>query len=104
MVQASLSQRVQVLHSPIYAGAYAFGPTGNRTRVVDGQARKASSHHRAIEGWNVLIKDSHEGYIDWRAYDENSRMLEETAHMQKRTARKSGRCCQAWPAARVVAG
>lgn len=86
---------MQVLHNPIYAGAYAFGRTGNRTRVVDGHARKTSGHHRAIEEWSVLIKDNHEGYIDWRAYEENRRMLEENAHMQKRAARKSGRGGQA---------
>lgn len=86
---------MQVLHNPIYAGAYAFGRTGNRTRVVDGQARKTSGHHKTIEEWSVLIKDSHEGYIDWRAYEENRRMLEENAHMQKRAARKSGRGGQA---------
>ncbi|AWX94521.1 serine recombinase [Paracoccus mutanolyticus] len=86
---------MQVLHNPIYAGAYAFGRTGNRTGVVDGQARKTSGHHRAIADWSVLIKDNHEGYLDWRAYEENRRMLEENAHMQKRAARKSGRGGQA---------
>jgi DNA invertase Pin-like site-specific DNA recombinase len=86
---------MQVLHNPVYAGAYAFGRTGNRTRVVDGQARKTSGHHRTIEDWSVLIKDNHEGYIDWCAYEENRRLLEENAHMQKRTARKSGRGGQA---------
>jgi len=55
---------MQVLHNPVYAGAYAFGRTGNRTRVMDGQARKTSGHHRTIEDWSVLIKDNHEGYID----------------------------------------
>jgi DNA invertase Pin-like site-specific DNA recombinase len=82
---------MQVLHNPIYAGAYAFGRTANRTRMVDGQARKTSGHHRAIEDWSVLIKDNHEGYIDWSAFEENRRMLGENAHMQRRAARKSGR-------------
>jgi hypothetical protein len=86
---------MQVLHNPIYAGAYAFGRTGNRTRVVEGQARKTSGHHKVIGDWSVLIKDNHEGYIDWQAYEENRRMLAENAHMQKRTARKSGRGGQA---------
>lgn len=86
---------MQVLHNPIYAGAYAFGRTGNRTRVVEGHARKTSGHHRTIEDWSVLIKDNHEGYIDWGAFEENRRMLEENAHMQKRAARKSGRGGQA---------
>lgn len=82
---------MQVLHNPIYAGAYAFGRTANRTRVEGGQARKTSGDHRAMEDWNVLIKDNHEGYIDWSAYEENLRMLGENAHMKRRAARKSGR-------------
>ena len=82
---------MQVLHSPIYAGAYAFGRTANRTRMVDGRARKTSGHHRAMQDWSVLIKDNHEGYIDWGAFEENLRMLGENAHMQRRAARKSGR-------------
>ncbi len=82
---------MQVLHNPIYAGAYAFGRTANRTRMVGGRARKTSGHHRAMNDWNVLIKGNHEGYIDWSAYEENLRMLGENAHMQRRAARKSGR-------------
>ena len=86
---------MQVLHNPVYAGAYAFGRTGNRMAVVEGEARKTSGHHRAIEEWGVLIKSNHEGYIDWQAYEENRVLLGENAHMQKRTARKSGRGGQA---------
>ena len=97
---------MQVLHSPIYAGAYAFGRTGNRTRMVEGHALKTSGHHKvmadwvmadwvmadwAMADWNILIKDNHDGYIDWAAYEENRRMLGENAHMQRRAARKSGR-------------
>ena len=29
---------MQILHSPLYAGAYAFGRRAQRTRIVDGQA------------------------------------------------------------------
>lgn len=82
---------VQILHNPIYAGAYAFGRTEARTRVVDGRAMKTSGHHRAMADWNVLIRDNHEGYIDWARFEENQRMLAENAHMKRRMARKSGR-------------
>src|SRR5439155_4535735 len=41
--------------------------------------------------WNVLIRDHHEGYIDWARFEENQRMLLENAHMKRRAARKSGR-------------
>ena len=33
---------MQILHNPLYAGAYAFGRRAQRTRIVDGRARKVS--------------------------------------------------------------
>jgi DNA invertase Pin-like site-specific DNA recombinase len=82
---------VQILHSPLYAGAYAFGRTEARTRMVDGRAVKTAGHHRAMADWNVLIRDNHEGYIDWARFEENQRMLAENAHMKRRATRKAGR-------------
>lgn len=82
---------LQVLQNPIYAGAYAFGRTANRTRVVDGRARKTSGHRRPLPSWNVLLKGNHAGYIGWEEFEENQRMIVENAHMQKRAARKSAR-------------
>ena len=82
---------VQVLHNPIYAGAYAFGRRTKRTRIVDGRAVKTEGHHKAMADWNVLIRDHHEGYIPWERFAENQRMLLENAHMKQRAARKSGR-------------
>jgi excisionase family DNA binding protein len=82
---------VQILHNPIYAGAYAFGRTEGRTRVVDGRAVKTSGHHRAMADWPVLIRDHHEGYIDWARFEENQRLFAENAHMKRRATRKAGR-------------
>ena len=82
---------VQVLHNPLYAGAYAFGRRGERTRIVDGRAVKTTGHDKPMAEWNVLIRDHHEGYIDWARFEENQRMLLENAHMKRRAARKSGR-------------
>jgi hypothetical protein len=42
---------LQILHNPIYAGAYAFARRGNRIRVVEGRARKTSGHDRPISEW-----------------------------------------------------
>ena len=82
---------VQVLHNPIYAGAYAFGRRTKRTRIVDGRAVKTEGHQKAMADWNVLIRDHHEGYIPWERCAESQRMLLENAHMKQRAARKSGR-------------
>jgi len=81
----------QLLKSPVYAGAYAFGRTRGRTRIVDGRARKTGGHKVPITDWAVLLRDHHEGYITWEHFEENQRLLLENAHMKKRTARKSGR-------------
>jgi DNA invertase Pin-like site-specific DNA recombinase len=82
---------VQVLHNPIYAGAYAFARRGNRIRVVEGRAHKTSGHDRPMSDWGALLRDNHEGYITWAEFEENQRMFQENAHMQKRTSRKAGR-------------
>lgn len=82
---------MQVLKSPIYAGAYAFGRRSQRTEVVDGRARKRNGHRRAMKDWGALLKDNHPGYITWEAFEENQRMIQENAHMQKRASRKSAR-------------
>jgi hypothetical protein len=41
----------------MYAGAYAFGKTESRTKVIDGRARKSDGHFKSPEAWMVLIRD-----------------------------------------------
>ncbi len=80
-----------LLTNPTYAGAYVYGRTGDRTRVVEGKARKTSGHEKAQDQWMVLIRDHHLGYLSWAAYERNQATLAENAHMKKRMARKAGR-------------
>jgi DNA invertase Pin-like site-specific DNA recombinase len=82
---------IEMLHHPIYAGAYVFGRTGQRVQVVEGRARKTNGHEKPMQAWNVLIRDHHPGYISWIEFEENQRMIAENAHMKKRMARKSAR-------------
>ena len=88
---ASYHRILTVLRHPIYAGAYVFGRTTQRTHIEDGHARKSIGHQKPQKSWNVLLRDNHTGYIDWSEYEENQRMLAENAHMQKCASRKSGR-------------
>jgi DNA invertase Pin-like site-specific DNA recombinase len=83
------------LQHPIYAGAYVFGRKSQRTEIVDGRARKASAHRKPMQSWNVLLRDHHQGYIEWGEFEENQKMIAENAHMQKRASRKSARGGQA---------
>jgi DNA invertase Pin-like site-specific DNA recombinase len=82
---------LQILQNPIYAGAYAFGRSSQRTAVKDGRARKTSGHRRPMPSWLVLRRDNHAGYISWEEFGENQKMIAENAHMQRRPARKSAR-------------
>jgi DNA invertase Pin-like site-specific DNA recombinase len=82
---------VQILHNPLYAGAYAFGRTGQRTRIADGRARTTNGYRKPQAEWAVLLKDHHPGYITWQEYEANQHLLLENAYMKKNCARKSGR-------------
>jgi DNA invertase Pin-like site-specific DNA recombinase len=88
---AAYHNLIQMLQHPVYAGAYVFGRKSDRTRIVDGRARKTSGHRKPMPAWNVLLRDHHPGYISWEEFQENQTMIAENAHMQKRMARKSAR-------------
>jgi DNA invertase Pin-like site-specific DNA recombinase len=82
---------MQILHSPLYAGAYAFGRRAQRTRIIDGRARKTNGIRKPREEWNVLLRDNHPAYISWQDYEDNQKLLLENADMKKNCARKSAR-------------
>lgn len=77
---------LNVLRNPIYAGAYAFGRTETRTRVVDGAPHKTRGHHRRREEWCVLLRDHHDGYIPWDTYEHNQQRLADNAQMKGQMA------------------
>jgi hypothetical protein len=63
------------LHSPWYAGAYAFGRSRHR-KQLDGKARRTKL---PTNEWLALLPDAHPGYISWQQYTENQRRLAESA-------------------------
>ena len=58
---------MSVLKNPFYAGAYAYGKTEQKTEIVDGRVRKSYGARKPMQEWEVLLKDHHEGYIDWKS-------------------------------------
>jgi DNA invertase Pin-like site-specific DNA recombinase len=82
---------LEVLRHPVYAGAYVFGRTTQRTMIVDGRAQKTTGHQKPMPEWSVLIRDHHPCYISWEEFQQNQRMIGENAHMKKRADRKSAR-------------
>jgi len=45
------SALLSLLSNPIYGGAYAFGRTRTKTRVVEGRARKSVGHKKPRAEW-----------------------------------------------------
>ena len=43
-----------MLRNPMYAGAYAFGKTEARTKVIDGRARKSEGHFKPFDDMDGL--------------------------------------------------
>lgn len=80
-----------ILQNPMYAGAYAFGRTEARTKVVAGRPRQTTGHQKPREQWTVLIRDHHSGYISWEQFELNQKALAENAHMKSRMGRQRGR-------------
>jgi excisionase family DNA binding protein len=80
-----------ILTSPIYAGAYAFGKTETRTRIVNGRARKTVGHPKPRREWTVLIQDHHLGYVSWEEYERNQAMMADNSFMQSGAEPKAGR-------------
>jgi len=85
LVWAPLTQvrASQALHSPRYAGAYAFG----RSRITMGPQGRSIARELPVEQWHALIPDAHAAYITWDEYKRNLRQLE--GNTQGRT-RKPG--------------
>ncbi len=78
---------LSILQNPVYAGAYAFGRTGTRTRLIDGAAHKTRGHRRQRDAWLVLLPGHHDGYIAWETYERNQQLLADNAQMKGRMAK-----------------
>jgi excisionase family DNA binding protein len=81
---------ISLLKNPFYAGVYAYGKSEKRTEIVDGRARKTYGHGKPFEQWEVILKDHHEGYIDWAEFERNQKQLAANAY-GKAGGTKSGR-------------
>jgi excisionase family DNA binding protein len=71
---------ISVLRNPFYAGAYAYGKSGKQTTIVDGRAHKSYKHPKPLEEWEVLLKEHHEGYVDWAEFERNQKLLAANAY------------------------
>ena len=80
-----------VLTNPMYAGAYAFGKTESRTRIVGGHARKTVGHRKPRSAWTVLLRDHHPQYLSWEQYERNQAIIAANTNMKSRMERRAAR-------------
>ncbi|MCA7955779.1 recombinase family protein [Burkholderia seminalis] len=66
---------ISVLKNPFYAGVYAYGKSGKQMTIVEGRARKSYKHRKPFEDWDVMLREHHEGYIDWAEFERNHEKL-----------------------------
>jgi DNA invertase Pin-like site-specific DNA recombinase len=79
---------LNMLHNPLYAGAYVYGRTERQLEPRPGKIRPVEKRVRKTnpQDWDVLILDAHPGYISWDQYLRNQQRLEDN-----RTDRRSAR-------------
>lgn len=74
-VEASYTAVHHVLSNPVYAGAYTYGKTRMEVTLDASGQRKKRMRHLPQSEWQVLIKEHHEGFIDWQTYEANQTRL-----------------------------
>lgn len=68
-----VSRALQILHNPRYAGAFAYG----RSRIAFNAQLRPVQRQVKQQDWPVLIRDAHEGYIDWPEFERNQHRLQQ---------------------------
>jgi DNA invertase Pin-like site-specific DNA recombinase len=69
------SRVLGILANPSYAGAYVFGRHQSSKQV--GPSGEIATRSRTVpqDAWRVMIRDHHEGYIDWDRFVANRHRL-----------------------------
>jgi hypothetical protein len=86
-VEASYHAIHQVLANPVYAGAYVYGKTRTEMTLDASGVRRKRIRLLPRDHWQVLIKEHHEGFIDWQTYEANQQR-------NATRAAQSGWCCE----------
>jgi hypothetical protein len=81
---------LSMLHNPFYAGAYVYGRTKSRTRLLPGEAPRIKARSRRVPrvDWPIVLRDHHVGYLSWEQFVSNVQQLD--ANRTYRAAERPG--------------
>jgi DNA invertase Pin-like site-specific DNA recombinase len=74
---------LNILHHPIYAGAYRWGHREVDPRKKVAGRPQTGRTFRSYDNCRVLIRDRFPAYITWDEFEENQRKLEENSRLGK---------------------
>jgi DNA invertase Pin-like site-specific DNA recombinase len=68
-----------ILHNPFYAGAYVYGRTHTRIRLLPNEEPRIKGRTRQIkpDEWPIVLLDAHPGYIPWAQFRDNLQRLDD---------------------------
>jgi hypothetical protein len=75
----SSSYLYRMLKNPLFAGAYVWGQRQVVEELDEDHRPIKRVRNRPKEEWPVLLRDNHEGYIDWETYQRNQRQIQSNA-------------------------
>jgi DNA invertase Pin-like site-specific DNA recombinase len=64
-----------VIKNPAYAGTYVFGRYRYRKKLSNEGKIQSGIERLAMDDWQVMLKDHHDGYISWDRFLENQNIL-----------------------------
>ena len=79
-VSPQISRVVRFLRNPAYAGVYAYGRTRTTPVVAEnGDVRNRQTRSHDPAQWRYMLKERHEGYIDFDTFEKIREMLDNNA-------------------------
>src|SRR5262249_32985235 len=71
--------------NPAYAEAYAYARPEHSLQTVQGQPRRRRRRAPRPQWW-ALIRDTHEGYISWKQFEEIQHMMTQNLRVGDRSS------------------
>ncbi|WP_292338239.1 recombinase family protein [Mesorhizobium sp.] len=79
-----------VLANPVYRGTYVYGKNRCQTVLDETGVRREPMRRLLRADWQVLIKDRHQGYIDWPTFEANQQRMATNTHPRAHTEAAGG--------------